>query len=115
MRSIADADRKALRRSKQVSDNGDDSNGQTHPDWPDFTSNPEQQLLRNEEIAEMRRKVLALFEDDPLARDLVEGRLAGFEGNELRELTGLNEKDFATKLRFIRRRIDKAFPNGWKS
>jgi RNA polymerase sigma-70 factor (ECF subfamily) len=37
------------------------------------------------------------------------------EGKELRELVGLNEKDFATRRRLVRRRIDKAFPNGWKS
>lgn len=37
------------------------------------------------------------------------------EGIELRELVGLSEKDLATKRRFIRRRIDAAYPNGWKS
>jgi RNA polymerase sigma-70 factor (ECF subfamily) len=38
----------------------------------------------------------------------------GIEGEELRELTELDMTGYATKRRLIRRRIDKAFPQGWK-
>ena len=63
----------------------------------------------------MKAGVLQLFEDDAVARDVVEGRFLGMEGEELQELVGLTASELATKNRFIRRRIDKAFPDGWKS
>ena len=33
---------------------------------------------------------------------------------ELRALTELDTRAFATKRRLVRRRIDKAYPSGWK-
>jgi DNA-directed RNA polymerase specialized sigma24 family protein len=115
MRSIAYADRRAVQRAKQPTIAGNDPNSQTLLDGPDPRSSPEEQLLRNEQIAEMKAQVLAVFKDDPAAHDLVEGRFLGLEGKELQQLVGLDDKDFATKLRFVRRRVDKAFPDGWKS
>lgn len=114
MRSIAFADRRALRRAAQATVASDDLNCQTLLDGVDPRASAEEQMLRNEEIIEMKTQVLALFKDDNVARDLAEGRFIEMEGKELQELVGLNDKDFATKLRFVRRRIDKAFPNGWK-
>ena len=62
----------------------------------------------------MKTRVLELFEHDIVVH-MVEGMFIGLEGKELQELVGLNAKELATKRRFIRRRIDKAFPDGWKS
>jgi hypothetical protein len=62
----------------------------------------------------MKRQILALFDDDPVAHLLVDGLFAEMEGNELQELVELNDRDFASKRRLVRRRIDKAFPRGWK-
>jgi hypothetical protein len=115
MRSIAHADQKAFARGPQVSLEGDDANCYTILDAADPRINPEQQIVQLEEISEIKNRVIALFEDDIVAQTLVEGQLDGMEGKELRELVGLNENEFATKRRFVRRRIDKAFPNGWKS
>jgi hypothetical protein len=114
MRSIAYADRRSLQRAAQAVVPSDDLNCQTLLDGADPRASPEEQLLRNEEIIEMKAQVLALFKDDNVARDLAEGRFIEMEGKELQEFVGLNDKDFATKLRFVRRRIDKAFPDGWK-
>jgi DNA-directed RNA polymerase specialized sigma24 family protein len=113
MRSIADADRKALKRIRHESPS-DHAESNTLLDCFDPRESPEEQILRTEEIEEMKRQVLAVFEDDPVAQTLVEGQFIGLEGQELRELVGLNDKDFATKRRLVRRRIDKAFPHGWK-
>jgi hypothetical protein len=115
MRSIACADRRALQRARRATIPSDAPDCQTILDGIDPRISPEEQMLRNEEMIEMKARVFALFEGDAVARDLVEGRFIGMEGKELQELVGLSDKDFATKSRFVRRRIDKAFPDGWKS
>jgi RNA polymerase sigma-70 factor (ECF subfamily) len=114
MRSIAYADRRALLRGPDSALPSEVLNSHTLLDGVDPRTSPEEQLLRSEEIAEMRTRVLSLFEDDLVAHTLVEGLIIGMEGKELQELVGLNDRDFATKRRLVRRRIDKAFPDGWK-
>jgi len=62
----------------------------------------------------IRVAMLALFKDDPVARDLLEGIMEDFDADELRELTGLDKTAYASKRRLIRRTIDKHYPGGWK-
>jgi len=71
-------------------------------------------LAREQEAACLRKAVLDLFADDPVARRVLDGIMDGREGDDLRSLTGLGETAFASKRRLIRRRIDKAFPREWK-
>jgi hypothetical protein len=59
--------------------------------------------------------ILNVFADDPTAQIIVEGIMEGMDGEELRALTELDDTAFGSKRRLIRRRIDKAFPKGWKS
>lgn len=114
MRSIAHADRKALRRAPRTT-SSTDADCVTILDAPDPRMSPEDAMLRIDEIAEMKARVLSHFEDDAIARDLIEGRFLRMEGKDLQELVRLSAKELATKNRLIRRRIDKAFPDGWKS
>jgi DNA-directed RNA polymerase specialized sigma24 family protein len=114
MRSIAHADRKAARREPRAAPKNANLNCHSILDAADPRIGPEEQILRREDIAEMKNRVLALFEDDISAQTLVEGQFDGMEGKELKKLVGLNDKEYATKRRFIRRTIDKAFPDGWK-
>jgi hypothetical protein len=114
MRSIANADRKAIKRTLNSS-NLTESSSATILDAVDQRISPEEAMLRDNEINEMKASVLILFEDDAIARDIVEGKFAGMEGKDIQELVGLSAKELATKNRLIRRRIDKAFPGGWKS
>jgi DNA-directed RNA polymerase specialized sigma24 family protein len=81
---------------------------------PDPTPNAEEGLVVEQNAAIIRRSLLALFSDDARARDIVEGTLEDLTAEELRELTGLDETSYASKRRLIRRKIDKAYPNGWK-
>ena len=62
----------------------------------------------------IRQALLGLFSNDRQARDLVDGILAGYEGEELRALTDLDQKGYASKRRFMRRTIDKHYPEGRK-
>lgn len=80
----------------------------------DSALNAEEHLVREQAAAAKRRKLLALFNDDPHARDIVEGRMENLSADELRELTGLDKTAYASKLRLIRRRIDSQYPEGWK-
>jgi len=114
MRSIAHADRKAVKRTSRTL-NLADPNSSTMLDAADPRISPEEATLRKDDTAEMKARVLPLFEDDAIARDIIEGKFMGMEGKDLQELAGLSAKELATKNRFIRRRIDKAFPDGWKS
>jgi DNA-directed RNA polymerase specialized sigma24 family protein len=58
--------------------------------------------------------IRALFEDDPIAKDVLEGLLEDMTPGEIRELTGLDQTGYDSKRRLIRRRIEKAYPMGWK-
>ena len=51
---------------------------------------------------------------DILNRDLLDGILEGYQGEELRMLTDLDETGFNTKRRLIRRTLNKIYPNGRK-
>jgi len=115
MRSIASADRKAIRRAPTltvVSKGG--SAASTLLDGVDPRRSPEDLIIQEEQVGELKRRVLDLFKNDLVAHTLAEGLVDGIEGRELKELVGLSDREFATKRRFVRRRIDKAFPNGWK-
>lgn len=83
-------------------------------DVRDPTPTAEEALLSEERAATIRNAVLALFDDDPQARDIVEGTMEDMTADELRELTGLGSTAYDSKRRLIRRRVDKAYPEGWK-
>jgi RNA polymerase sigma-70 factor (ECF subfamily) len=68
-----------------------------------------------ERAAATRHTILELCSSDPVARDIAEGIMDGLEGEELRALTELDKKAFASKRKLIRRWINKAFPGSTKS
>lgn len=57
-------------------------------------------------------EILTMFDDDPVARELVEGILAGFSTDQLKELTGLQGTAYNTKRTLIRRRLLKLSRKG---
>jgi RNA polymerase sigma-70 factor (ECF subfamily) len=81
---------------------------------PDPAPSAEANLISEENAAGIRKALLALFDDDPQARDIVEGTMEDMTAEELRELTDLSQTAYDSKRRLIRRRIDKAYPQGWK-
>ncbi len=52
-------------------------------------------------------KIIALFDDDPIAQMIVRGMLEGARGQELQELSGLDKTEYESKRTKIRRRIEK--------
>lgn len=110
MRSIAHGEsEKAGHRLKLVSVSKTGPHQQQANSVHDPGLTPEESLMSRQSEAAMRSSIVTLFEDDPQARDIVEGTLEGWSAAELRELTGLDETGYASKRRLIRRRVDKAF------
>lgn len=115
MRSVASDHVKAERRKPELrlvsklSANDD----LVEYDFPDPGPDAEDTLVNEQEAERILKQVLALFEDDLIAQTIIEGHAEDMEARELRELTGLDKKAYASKRRLIRRRIDSAFSKGW--
>jgi DNA-directed RNA polymerase specialized sigma24 family protein len=84
-------------------------------DVKDSKESQEETMIAAESDEAIRQTLLGLFPNDRQARDLVDGILAGYEGEELRTLTDLDQKGYASKRRLVRRTIDKHHPRGRKS
>src|ERR1700722_14558668 len=115
MRSSADGE--AEKRKNQVTfvpvaHRADQNDGAVDPE--DHRLNAEDTIDNEQKAATIRRAMLALFDDNPQARDLVEGIMGDFSSDELRELTALDKTAYASARRLIRRTIDKSYPEGWK-
>lgn len=115
MMGIADDEAKKARNNVQTVPllaPGADVPGSVDPG--DRTMNAEQMMMGLHTNEALRQDLLALFPHDQQARDLIDGLAAEFEGEELREVAGLDPTTYATKRRLIRRTVDKHYPNGWK-
>jgi DNA-directed RNA polymerase specialized sigma24 family protein len=80
----------------------------------DCSPTPEEALAAEQEAARIKDAILRLFDDDLIAQAIIEGDMEEMEAEEIRALTDLDKVAYASKRRFIRRRIDQAFPEGWK-
>ncbi|WFU79939.1 hypothetical protein QA645_36475 [Bradyrhizobium sp. CIAT3101] len=112
MRSIASSDRKTQSKRPALSVVSRVGEGAAL-EIRDPRLSPEDLALKQEMTAVIRNAVRLLFEGDVVGQTLVDGLMEGMEGQELRELVGLDEVAFASKRRSVRRRIDRAFPKGW--
>ena len=104
--------REAPPRLVPIANHGGD---ETAVDPPDPGLDPEQRAGSGEEAAAMRACLVSLFEDDEIAQVILEGMMEGIDGEELRQLTELDNTAYQSKRRLIRRRIEKRFPKGWMS
>jgi len=75
---------------------------------------PEDVAASEDEAGRIKTAVLNLFEGDLAAQTIIEGDMEEMEAEDIRQLIGLDRVRYASKRRLIRRRIDQAFPNGWK-
>ena len=114
MRSIASSTMKVVSRQPEFQAAaliGDDG---LALDPPDSRPTAEQHVISEEDTTQIKRVILDLFSDDVTARVMVEGIMEEMDGEDLRQVTDLTKTGFASKRRLIRRRIEKAFPDGWK-
>lgn len=115
MRSLASSYFKSSGRSPELlAISSDDDADEPGFDPPSDRPDPENAIISQQESAAFRSAILSLFKDDEIAQIIVEGDMEGMEANELYDLTHLDKTAFASKRRMIRRRIERAFPEGWK-
>jgi hypothetical protein len=110
MRSIANGESEKIDKKVKfvaVANHGDQIVEQV--ELRDCSPNPEEVLIAKQDEAGILKVALAPFDDDQAARDIVEGTLAGMNGQELRELIGLDQTAYDSKRKLVRRRIDKTY------
>lgn len=113
MKSVVSNERRKRKRSEEDGSavraplSLHDATGSLVIDVKDPIPNVEDVLLADAGAAEFKREILELFADDPVAQILVEGIAEEMEGDELRQLTDLDQTSFNSKRRLIRRRIEK--------
>jgi DNA-directed RNA polymerase specialized sigma24 family protein len=108
MRSIANGEGEKVENqidTLPVGQLGATSAGAVDP--KDSTESQEETMVAAETNEATRQAILGLFPTDHQARDLADGILAGYEGEELRALTDLDKTAYASKRRFMRRTIEK--------
>lgn len=81
----------------------------------DSAPTPEQQLLAEDEANQMKAGLHRLFDDDPVAELVLLDIFAGLTAEEARADLQLDETEYATIRRRIRRRINQRYPEGWIS
>ena len=114
MRSIAHGETEKVENKLVLVSAGADSTVAQQADaFPDPGLNAEQWMVSEESVVEMRIAILGLFADDDIGQIIAEGMMDGLEGEELRELCGLDVTAYNSKRRLVRRRIDNAYPEGW--
>lgn len=111
MRSIAHAAKETAANQPQLVPVANHSIDETAVDPPGPTPGVEDNLQGNQEAA----AILALFDDDETAQIMLEGMMEGMQGEDLKELTDLDQTAYQSKRKLIRRRIDKKFAEGWTS
>lgn len=81
----------------------------------DDSVTPETALIEAEGYERIVAALQGMFADDEIARNLIEGLDADLSRSEICELLEIDETTYNSKRRTIRRRIEKRFPEGWKS
>lgn len=84
-------------------------------DVADQAPSPEQLLIDEDAAIKLKVALHRLFENDTDAELVLLDIFAGLTAEETREDLQLDEKQYATIRRRIRRRIDEHYPEGWKS
>ncbi len=114
MRSIAHGEREKIENQVVTVSllGANDRDGEAF-DPPDPSPSIEETIVNEEIAAIVHDSILSLFQDGTPERDMVEGIIDGWSADELRELLNLDKTAYNSMRRLIRRRINKAYPEGW--
>ncbi len=106
MRSIAseaDPTDGHLPLSKQIETQQETPSGLTS------LTDPSDPVASTMDAQQLIARAIGAFDGDVVAETLFEGTVDGMEGEELRNLLGLSQKEFDSKRRFVRRRLNVQF------
>jgi len=116
MRSLASSDCKSQKRKPEC--RLDPERPKEHDpstEAPSIGKSPEELIESRENVAIIKESVLKLFDDKPDIKDVVEAIMEEMTRQEIKELMGLDDTGYDTIRKYIRRRLQKAFPEGWKN
>jgi RNA polymerase sigma-70 factor (ECF subfamily) len=116
MQSLASSDCKSQKRKPEcrLDPERPGNPDVTQDNSSDIGQSPEDILIANDSAAHIKGKILKLFDDRLEARMVMEAIMEGMNRTEIQELTDLDDKNYDSTRRLIRRRLEKAFPEGWK-
>lgn len=83
-------------------------------DLPDLAPNPERCLGSSRDDASMLASIRDLIANDEPLQILVEGICDRMRGRQLEELLSVDAKGLATLRKRLKRKLQAAFPEGWK-
>ena len=113
IRSIADGEANRIEKTQEmvpIEEEASPKSGGVTP--PDPEPDAETRMVADAQYKGLQNAILDLFDDDENAQMLLVGVMSGFEGQDLREETGLTQTEFNSKRRKIRRRVEKAMKDG---
>lgn len=114
MKSIASASRKQISRRPRHESLDEDENAEPASRVASRERSVEELLVARADYSEHLKALQALFDDDEQALLVVMGDLDGESATVLKDMGAMDDKVLATVRRRIRRKIEKAFPEGWK-
>ena len=115
MRSIASSDAKSFSKnpgSVQLSDFEEHTYLQSATQ--EKATSIEDKLCSEDEAKEIKENILALFEHDETATMILMGRIEEMNASEIQKMLKIDQTQYQSKTKYIRRTINKHFPNGWK-
>lgn len=115
MRSIASASAKSFSKkpgSVQLSDFEEHSILQSATQ--EKPKSIEEIICSEGEAKEIKEKIFGLFEQDEIATMILMGRVEEMPANEIQSMLGIDQVKYQSKSKYIRRTINKNFPNGWR-
>jgi len=115
MKSIAWADREAKREAPRLVSLSATGAETAALQVPAKGRNAEEELVAREDYEEQRAALEKLFADDELAFLVITGDMDGMSAEEIRAALELDLRAYASVRRKIRRKINQAFPGGWRS
>ncbi len=122
MKSLASNDYKKTKKNKTDSITDDAGNEKPKISAQISTPSPEtlmiereQKQKREKEAKELADQVLELFADDDNAMWVLMGEMDGQSAEEIRELSGMDQTQYNSTRRRIRRKLDRYFPDKKKT
>lgn len=107
MRSIADGEREKYARQRPGGD-GHDENSPVGK-LADGNPSPADAALDRIELQRVVDRIQEIFADDPQAQAVVIGDMEGWSPDEIREMEPMDDKQYATARKRVRRALEREF------
>lgn len=107
MRSIADSEREKYIRQVPVGD-WDEENSEVNKSMDNNLSSDDA-VLDSIELEQIVDRIQDIFADDPQAQAIVIGVMEGWSPKEIKEMEPMDDKQYASARRRVRRALDREF------